>query len=425
MAAVKLKDLLSGQERLSQRENLPLDQSQDKLQKLVDAISQKTSPSVSLNSNQKIFEDFVKQTQKREELLKDATTEQIVIFKHLEDTIKKLKDASHADSVNLRKTLENLARNLKATPANAAKSSMMKALTAPAVSASKQPSAIPTPTISPSEYKLYDNAASVGDTEERTYKGWADEKDNSDSGSGLWDMFKDVAAFKTIKDAGKYVKNKTMGGATAKSSATGGKYTQGKNGQWYQKGLRGAIKKPGLISRGINAVANAPGAKTVGKALAKAPIIGPLITAGIMGYNEYQDSGDLLKAAVVGGSGAIAGEVSGLAGLVAGTAVAGPVGGLVGSVALGSTGAYAGGKVGGSVYEALTGSHGAKVSSEIRKLNLDNQDILLNREDRAPVIINNNSTSQSPVSQPTYMPQAPVRPSESALDNWINRSFQR
>ena len=249
MAAIKLKDLLSGQERLAQRENMPLDQSQDKMQKLVDAITQKSSPSVSLNSNQKIFEDFVKQTQKREELLKDATSEQIVIFKHLEDTIKKLKDASHADSIDLRKAIENLANKLKVTPATGAKSNMMKALTAPAAAARSKPNAA---VLSPTDYKLYEDSASVGDTDDsRASMGEADAK--SKDGLGLLDLLEAGLMGRGLKSA-TTPGGKSKGSAKTLSAAERSKRATDVGG--FKKDAQGRfrnakgqlVKTPGLMT---------------------------------------------------------------------------------------------------------------------------------------------------------------------------------
>lgn len=442
MAAIKLKDLLEGQQRLAQRENMPLEQSEDKLQKLVDAISQKASPSVNLNSNQKIFEDFVKQTQKREELLKDATSEQIVIFKHLEDTIKKLKDASHTDSIDLRKAIENLANKLKATPATAARSGMMRALTAPVAATGKTPKTVTPPaarataatstkpatiasTLSPTGYSLYDDAASVGDTDDsRAVMGEADASDNG--GLGLGGLLSGLLGAKALKNL--TTKNSAKSGSTkaavaesrsAKATAKGG-FFKDAQGRFRNKAGQ-YVKKPSLLARGVDKV-KAP-LKALGKVATKIPFIAPLVMGAMSGFNEYEKSGNLAKAAVVGGSTAIAGEVATAAGTMAG----GPLVGLIAGTAA-ATGAEV---LAGGAYDALTTpalseakpASSTKSASAIRDITMKNQDMAESKT-TAPIVVTAPAQQAMPSNnQTTYMPRADVRPSENALERYINRSF--
>ena len=431
MAAIKLKDLLSGQERLAQRENMPLDQSQDKMQKLVDAITQKSSPSVSLNSNQKIFEDFVKQTQKREELLKDATSEQIVIFKHLEDTIKKLKDASHADSIDLRKAIENLANKLKVTPATGAKSNMMKALTAPAAAARSKPNAA---VLSPTDYKLYEDSASVGDTDDsRASMGEADAK--SKDGLGLLDLLEAGLMGRGLKSATTPA-GKTKGSAKTLSAAERSKRATDVGG--FKKDAQGRfrnakgqlVKTPGLMTRGLDTLRGP--AKVLGKVATKIPLVGGLLAGGIDANEEYEKSGDMKKAATVGtasAAGSMGGAVAGAAaGAVIGSVVpvvGTAIGGVIGAIAGGYLGSKAGKTLGGAAYDiATTPALTAKSASEIRDITMKNQDITMS-QDTAPVVINNNTTAAPAMPQQTFIPRGDVRPNESALERYIDRSFSR
>ena len=431
MAAIKLKDLLSGQERLAQRENMPLDQSQDKMQKLVDAITQKSSPSVSLNSNQKIFEDFVKQTQKREELLKDATSEQIVIFKHLEDTIKKLKDASHADSIDLRKAIENLANKLKVTPATGAKSNMMKALTAPAAAARSKPNAA---VLSPTDYKLYEDSASVGDTDDsRASMGEADAK--SKDGLGLLDLLEAGLMGRGLKSATTPA-GKTKGSAKTLSAAERSKRATDVGG--FKKDAQGRfrnakgqlVKTPGLMTRGLDTLRGP--AKVLGKVATKIPLVGGLLAGGIDANEEYEKSGDMKKAATVGtasAAGSMGGAVAGAAaGAVIGSVVpvvGTAIGGVIGAIAGGYLGSKAGKTLGGAAYDiATTPALTAKSASEIRDITMKNQDITMS-QDTAPVVINNNTTAAPAMPQQTFIPRGDVRPTESALERYIDRSFSR
>jgi hypothetical protein len=450
MAAIKLKDLLEGQQRLAQRENIPQEQSEDKLQKLVDAISQKASPSVNLNSNQKIFEDFVKQTQKREELLKDATSEQIVIFKHLEDTIKKLKDAGHADSMDLRKAIENLANKLKASPATAARSGMMRALTVPAAAPGKPPKTVTAPaprataastnrqasvipTSSPQGYSLYDDAASVGDTDDsRAVMGEADPAAASDNG-GLLGNLLDAYLLKKFMPAAPA--GKTKGTAQTLSAAERSKRATDVGG--FKKDAQGRfrnakgqlVKTPGLMARGLDKLSGP--AKVLGKVATKLPLIGGVLAGGIDANAEYEKSGDIKKAATVGTASAAGGMGGALLGAGYGAAlgtmimpgVGTVIGGAIGGIAGGFGGSAVGKTVAGGVYDAVTTPSLTSKASEIRDITMKNQD-MAEAKTSAPIVVNT-PAPQAPQSnnQTTYMPRADVRPSENALERYINRSY--
>jgi hypothetical protein len=71
--------------------------------------------------NQRIYDEFIQQVKQQQDLLLDATKEQTDIFKKLEDTILQLKTANKEDSTKLRKSIDNLAKQLKATPETSAK----------------------------------------------------------------------------------------------------------------------------------------------------------------------------------------------------------------------------------------------------------------------------------------------------------------
>jgi hypothetical protein len=449
MAAIKLKDLLEGQQRLAQRENMPLEQSEDKLQKLVDAISQKASPSVNLNSNQKIFEDFVKQTQKREELLKDATSEQIVIFKHLEDTIKKLKDASHADSIDLRKAIENLANKLKATPATAARSGMMRALTAPVAATGKTPKTVTPPaarataatstkpatiasTLSPTGYSLYDDAASVGDTDDsRAVMGEADASDNG----GLLGNLLDAFMLKKLMPTTSTPAGKTKGSAKTLSAAERSKRATDVGG--FKKDAEGRfrnakgqyVKKPGLLARGLDKLSGP--AKVLGKVAKKLPVIGGVLAGGLDANEEYEKSGDIAKAATVGTASAAGGMAGAMGGAATGAAlgtmifpgVGTVIGGALGGIAGGIGGSALGKTLGGGVYDAVTTPSLTSKASEIRDITMKNQD-MAEAKTTAPIVVTAPTQQAMPSNnQTTYMPRADVRPSENALERYINRSF--
>ena len=163
--ALKLKDLVAGQQRLQQQDEAPVRLNPEQFKGLVEALSGGATSAGSKSSAQ-IFEEFVAQTRKREELLKDATEEQKAIFKELEDTLKKQQSASHTDSQALRKSIEGLNRRLAATPNTAAKSRMLNMMpAAPAAATTRNTFA---PTLTPENYAIAENASTVGNAEVKT-----------------------------------------------------------------------------------------------------------------------------------------------------------------------------------------------------------------------------------------------------------------
>jgi hypothetical protein len=77
---------------------------------------------VTMAKNTETFERFVAETKKKDELLKDATDDQIKLFERLEDTLIKLRDSDAKDSAELRKELAKIAGELETTGDTAAKS---------------------------------------------------------------------------------------------------------------------------------------------------------------------------------------------------------------------------------------------------------------------------------------------------------------
>ena len=79
--------------------------------------------------------------------------------------------------------------------------------------------------------------------------------------------------------------------------------------------------------------------------------------------------------------------------------------------------------LGGAAYDiATTPALTAKSASEIRDITMKNQDITMS-QDTAPVVINNNTTAAPAMPQQTFIPRGDVRPNESALERYIDRSF--
>lgn len=74
--------------------------------------------------NNKVFENFIEQTRQREDLLKDATAEQLEIFQRLEDTLIELREANSEDSEKLRRQIAELGGELSETADTKAKTKM-------------------------------------------------------------------------------------------------------------------------------------------------------------------------------------------------------------------------------------------------------------------------------------------------------------
>jgi len=79
---------------------------------------------VTMAKNTETFERFVAETKRKDELLKDATDDQIKLFERLEDTLIKLRDSDAKDSAELRKELAKIAGELETTEDTAAKKSV-------------------------------------------------------------------------------------------------------------------------------------------------------------------------------------------------------------------------------------------------------------------------------------------------------------
>lgn len=76
---------------------------------------------VTTAKNAETFQRFIAETKDREDLLKNASEEQIKLFERLEDTLLKLRDSDAKDSAELRKELAKIAGELETTDDTAAK----------------------------------------------------------------------------------------------------------------------------------------------------------------------------------------------------------------------------------------------------------------------------------------------------------------
>lgn len=88
----------------------------------------RTTTQSSPNSANRIFDEFVRQTQQREELLVSATKEQIKIFNKLEQTLQDMKSSSSQDFTRLSKSLSLLSARLNRTESTPARQNIKTVL---------------------------------------------------------------------------------------------------------------------------------------------------------------------------------------------------------------------------------------------------------------------------------------------------------
>lgn len=454
--AIRLKDLVAGQQRLAQQEEQPIRINREQFARLVDVLSNKAEAKGSVNQvvQPKIFEEFVRQTQRREELLKDATDDQKVIFDKLTDSINKLKDANKSDSLALRRVIDQLTRKLARTADTGARKGMMSALPAPTTR-----TVTPASRLTSGPYTPFEGSAAVGVTEDtgespmlsdffkNLMQGNTGSGGNNFSGWGnnLENMFEDFLKYRfgnkildKIPKGGPVVVGGPKQGTV---NPQGGKFKQGKTGQWYQEGRRGAIKKPGLAARSVNKIANLPGMKLLGK-IKPGPMA--LVSGALIGLNEYEQSGDVTRAVTKGGvntlgtlGGAAAGAALGtmvLPGI--GTAIGGVLGGLAGSYGIEKTGAgdFAADLVSDptkavkDTFNTIKGYLEPQAQESQAKLMQDltgqNQDYMTNAN--VPNIIIPSINQSAPAKQENnfLLPRATARDTlQSTLEKYFNRNF--
>jgi phage-related tail protein len=454
--AIRLKDLVAGQQRLAQQEEQPIRINREQFARLVDVLSNKAEAKGSVNqvAQPRIFEEFVRQTQRREELLKDATDDQKVIFDKLSDSINKLKDANKSDSLALRRVIDQLTRKLSRTADTGARKGMMSALPAPATR-----TVTPASRLTSGPYTPFEGSAAIGTTEDTGESPMLSDflknlmqgnnRGNSESlirnaKDLLGEGFEDYLQYRMMKDA---LKRTPPGGPVVVGgpkqgtvNTQGGKFKQAKNGQWYQEGRKGTIKKPGLAARSVNKIANLPGMKLLGKIKA-----GPmaLVSGGLIGLNEYAESGDVSRAVAKGGvntlgtfGGAAAGAALGtmiLPGI--GTAIGGVLGGLAGSYGIEKTGAgdFAADLVSDPTkavkdtfntikgyLEPMAQENQAKIMQD---LGVQNQEMYTNPNVPNIVIPSINQSAPAKQENNFLLPQAPARNTESTLEKFLNRNY--
>ena len=457
-SSVKLSDLIQGQQNLGGYSEFTSYRDTNKSTQ-VDRVSKEEFLSILSSMGQgqtqtssgtipgqkpamKVFEEFIKQTQKREELLKDATEEQVQIFKELETVLLKLKTANADDSKALRKTLADLNKQLAKTTKNEAQKTIQKMV--PPVY--RAPS-YATPLTAATGH-MFEGSAALTPEEQTTAKPKGDSAAIggllSGLGSAIEGIFNKLAAVTLGKSVIKALERPMGPEPKGKPSAPGAPEKPGAAGEaaepklkpkWYEAGSD--FNK--VIKRGGTALAVAGAANE--------------------GYKEFTQTKNVTKGAVVGGA-TLAGAASGaLAGGKFGAAI-GSVVGPEGTAIGGLLGAAVGGYLGAEAFEDFakgfnksfsgdplknmvksgvnkvkeTAAEGKeiatkeidKVSTYIKTLTFDNEE---KKNKKAsvdvgqPIIINNNNSA--PASGPQILaPATYIRPTESAFNRNLFRNYQ-
>jgi hypothetical protein len=433
--AIKLKDLIAGQQRLEQKDEAPVRLNPDQFKGLVEALSG-AATSAGAKSGAQIFEEFVNQTRKREELLKDATEEQKTIFHELEETLKKLQTANHIDSVGLRRSIEALNRRLAGTPNTSAKSRMASMIPAAPASASVKNTFAPT--LSPENYAVNESATTAGTAETKT----------AGTGGGLGAAIQGIgtAIGGIAEGIGRAIEGlgRVLGAAIGALAAAmgiknlpgfpdiptgpGGPDVIGEKDDPKKKGpgsKKGPTAKPTLKQR-------------IGQNLKKGGKLGVLgIATSVIGNvaaDQLAASGHEDLGAAVG----VATDIAGYAGTGAMIgSVLGPIGMGVGAVAGGLYGAIEGAKnrtnilddnADGTSFRSRTAPLEVKQSPMLSKQAQDLQNENQNLQAQFgsnPTIINNIAATSPTVSTspPIFAPGPSIRPNESAFERHMFRGM--
>jgi hypothetical protein len=446
--AIRLKDLLAGQQRLAQQEEQPIRINREQFSRLVDVLSNKAQANGSVNqvAQPKIFEEFVRQTQRREELLKDATDDQKVIFDKLSDSINKLKDANKSDSLALRRVIDQLTRRLGRTADTGARKAMMSALPAPTTR-----TVTPASRLTSGPYTPFEGSASTGVSEDtgespmlsdflKNLLSNQPQVDMSGFGNNLGNAFEDFLKYKFGKDILDRVKPKGGPVVVDGPNKPPKKYTTPRTDRGPQ--IKAPKPRfyipPSPTKRLLTTIKNskiAPGR------------LG-LVGAGLIGLNEYAESGDVSRAVTKGavqGAGTWAGAAAGAAAGGMLGAIGGPIGAGIGAI----VGGIGGGILGGSLSEKpadiaadfvsdpvkVTKQAYAKIKATLEPMAQDrqaklisdltgqNQDYMTNAN--VPNIVIPSINQSTPTKQEInyLMPQASARNTESTLEKFLNRNF--
>jgi hypothetical protein len=365
----------------------------------------------SASMNKKVFEEFIKQTEKREQLLLDATEEQNDLFKELESTIQKLKDANKQDSKALRQALDKLSKKLEKTPETKARQNIQKLIPAQKEVKAKEQTkyfgnvqnifkgglAGPSPgaplPATPTNYSLYEDAGLLRSDEDPE-----DQMQQQQSGSGILsglisalpDIIYGVLGFKALK--------RLLPSVAKGTTALASKAIPSVAKSMFQKlGSKIGTSGVGKIGKGLLDVGRFVGTKTPLGAAAN------LAYSGYTGYEEYKESGDIGRALSAGTGTFLGGMVPG--GIIAKT-----------------FGALGGEAIGKGAYDVVTTPALQNTQAEdIQTESQMNED--LNKPVMAPNIVVTPPTVEPSMQQQNTLiaPRGDTRPTESALSQYMKR----
>ena len=447
--AIRLKDLVAGQQRLAQQDEQPIRINREQFARLVDVLNNKAEARNGVNQvvQPKIFEEFVRQTQRREELLKDATDDQKVIFNKLSDSINKLKDANSADSRALRRVIDQLTRKLSRTADTGARKSMMSALPAPATR-----TITPASRLTSGPYTPFEGSAAVGVTEDTGESPLLSDAlkdlftnrpevniDTGGLGGALGDAFEKYLLAKTAKDLIKKIPTgDPVVGGPGKTPKTYKPVPTQPTGPNIKRPARKVRPPPNTLQRLIKSI---PGAKIASGKLG-------LVSAGLIGLNEYAESGDATRAVTKGvvqgvgtyggaalgaKAGAIAGIPFGPMGMAVGGILGGLGGGLLGASLTEDPADFAADLVSDPIktvkesytklkayFEPMAQENQAKIMQD---LGVQNQEMYTNPNVPNIVIPSINQSAPAKQENNFLLPRATARNTESTLEKFLNRNF--
>jgi hypothetical protein len=399
---------------------------------------QAATKTIDVNIGTRIFEEFIKQTQKREDLLKDATEEQKDIFKELERTIDKLREAGAAETLALKKAIDDLTKKLAGTKDTEAKKNIQKVVPpeyrAPAYATPKEAAAGP----------QYEGSKTDSGAEEEAQA--QVQPQQAGSPLGLLDI---LGTALTARSLGNLYKN-------GKSGPAAGSGKGGRGGPNIQAPGEQVKPKSGIIKDAQGRLRNAKTGKYVkptalnkaraasksvmggaskvlgvgGKILNAGARFAPLAGAAFQGYEEYKQTGDAVRAATVSGTSLVGGAIGGLL-----LSALGPVGTMAGAYLGSEAGQYVGEFVDNinpfkkEIKDVFTkpveaAKRGIENSYQsVKQLSSDIADNARKQTDKPPVIV------QAPAPQvvtpaPTiYASRADVRPSENSFERHTFRNY--
>ena len=366
----------------------------------------------SASVNKKVFEEFIRQTEKREQLLLDATEEQNDLFKELESTIQKLKDANNQDSKALRQAIDKLAKKLEKTPETKAKQNIQKLIPAQKEVKAKEQTkyfsnvqnifkgnmtqGAPLP-VTPASYSLYEDAGLLRSTEDPEDQ-MQQQQDGGGLLSGLMDALPALIAGGLGLTAIKRLLPRVLPRGSQAGAALAAKAAPTAAKSVFQRmGTKIGTSGIGKVGKGIFDIGRSIATKTPWGMAANA------LYSGYTGYQEYKESGDIGRA------------LSGATGTFLG-------GMLPGGVIAKTVGALGGEAIGKGAYDVITTPALQNTQAEdIQTESQMNED--LNKPIMAPNIVVTPPTVEPSMQQQNTLiaPRGETRPTESALSQYMKR----